>query len=87
MNRSETIASIAENLSKLDDASLADFAELVRATTVRATVSLQLTPEQREAIERSREDFRAGRTLTLDEYRNEMSAFMAELETRVSSPS
>ena len=66
MTRAQAINVIAANLSALGEE---EFNTLVEVTTswVQPASIFKLTDAERIAIERSREDFKAGRTLTLDE--------------------
>ncbi len=81
MTRTEAIAIITANLTKLDDIAVAELANHVQASTM-PFVLRDLTDDERAAIERSREDFKAGRTYSVDEYRAEMDAFMATLRAK-----
>jgi hypothetical protein len=44
--------------------------------------TLDLTDAERAAIELSKEDFKAGRTYSSDQYHVEMAAFMADLKSK-----
>ena len=57
-------------------------AEIVQDMEKAPSVALTLTDSDRAAIERSKEDFRTGRTYTNDEYHAEMTVFMAELKSK-----
>jgi hypothetical protein len=78
MTRTETMARIAATLPALDDERLAAVADIVDQM-VQPDVAIELTAEELAGIERSREDFRTGRTLSSQEYRTEIDAFMARL--------
>jgi hypothetical protein len=47
--------------------------------------AMKLTTEEIEAIERGRDDFKHGRTLSLEEYRTDMDAFFARIEGKRST--
>lgn len=81
MIRTEAIAIITANLPNLDDAAVTELAEHVKASTTPFMLR-DLTDDELAAIERSRQDFKAGRTSSADEYRDEMHAFMATLEAK-----
>lgn len=82
MTRIEAIAIITATLPKLDDARVADLAELVQAATESAVPFRDLTDDERTGLERAKEDFTTGRTCTPAEYRAEMDAFMAALRAK-----
>jgi len=44
--------------------------------------TLNLTDVERAAIERSKEDFKTGRSYSGDLYHEEMTAFMAEIKSK-----
>ena len=76
MTRSEAIAVITAALPALDDARVAAVADMVQSLAHEPARSLDLTDDELAAIERSKEDFKAGRTLSAEVYRDEMRAFM-----------
>jgi hypothetical protein len=77
MTRTEAIARINDRLSLIDDQQLAAVADVVEAI---ATDDLprQLTDREVALIEQSKEDFRAGRTLSVAEARARTDAFLAQ---------
>jgi hypothetical protein len=81
MTRSEAIAIINAKLPALDDDRLSTVAELVEQMT-QSDMALDLTDEELAAIERSKADFKAGRTLSSQEYKAEMDAFMTRLAAK-----
>ena len=86
MNRNEAIATITEHLSSLDDDGVQAVADLV--TSMAATDSVlprDLTPRELALIEQSKEDFKAGRTVFLDDYKAEMEIFWAGMHVKQSS--
>lgn len=82
MTRSQAIAIITEKLASLDDERVMAVADIVQDMAEPSAVALDLTDAERAAIERSKEDFKEGRTYSNDEYHAEMSTFMADLKTK-----
>jgi hypothetical protein len=82
MTRTEAIAIITAKLASLDDERVMTVADIVQDIAAPAAPALDLTDGERAAIERSKEDFRAGRTYTNDQYHAEMTTFMADLNAR-----
>ncbi len=78
MTRKEAIAIIERTLPSLDDEAAMTLAEMAQSLA-KPFVLRKLTGEELRLIEQSKEDFKAGRTLTADEYKREMDAFRAEL--------
>jgi hypothetical protein len=78
MTRSQAIAIIKETLASLDDEGVEAVAEFVQSMGRPLDVS-QLTPEELAGIERSKADFREGRTYSLEEARAMTDAFVAKL--------
>lgn len=76
MTRLEAINTIAANLSRLGEEELITLVE-VTTSWVQPAQEFKLTDAERAAVERSREDFNAGRTLTLDEAEAHTEAFLA----------
>jgi hypothetical protein len=79
MTRNEAIAKIHASLPALADEQVDALAEMVQAWA-ETREPLDLTPEELAGIERSREDFKHGRTYTSAEARALTEAFLAELE-------
>jgi hypothetical protein len=82
MTRIEAIAIITATLPKLDDARVADLAEFAQAAAEPATPFRDLTDEERAGLARAKEDFAAGRTYTIEQYRAEMDDFMAQMRAK-----
>ena len=57
-------------------------ADIVQDMADRTSPALGLTDAERAAIERSKEDFKVGRTYSSDQYHAEMTAFMADLKSK-----
>jgi hypothetical protein len=72
------MAIITARLTSLDDEGVAAVAEIVEQLAQPELV-LELTDAELAGIERSREDFKAGRTLTSAEARALTTAFLASL--------
>ena len=82
MTRTEAIAIITATLPKLDDARVADLAELVQAAAAPATPFRDLSEEERAGLAAAVEDFKAGRTYTPEQYCAEMNDFMARMQAK-----
>jgi hypothetical protein len=82
MTRTEAIAIIAAKLAALDDERVMTVADIVQDMANPTVTALDLTDAERAAIERSKEDFKAGRTYSDDQYHAEMTAFMAGLKSK-----
>jgi hypothetical protein len=55
---------------------------MTRTEAAATAMALDLTDAERAAIECSKEDFKAGRTYSNDQYHAEMTAFMADLKSK-----
>ncbi len=82
MTRSEALAIIEAALPALDDARVEKLAEMARALAEPQPVLRKLTAEELALIEQSKEDFRLGRTLTMEEARAGTDAFLKQLEAK-----
>jgi hypothetical protein len=82
MTRTVAIAIITAKLASLDDERLMTVADIVQDMGDPAAPALDLTDAERAAIERSKEDFKVGRTYSSDQYHAEMTAFMADLKSK-----
>ena len=83
MTRAQSIATINAQLASLDDERLQAVADLVEEFAAEhgaaePFVMRELTPRERALIEQSKEDFKAGRTMSIDEARARTDAFLAE---------
>jgi hypothetical protein len=76
--KTNTLERIVELWPSLPETARATIVDIAESASPRE-MELDLTPEDERLIEQSREDFRQGRTLTLEQYRTEMDTFMAEL--------
>jgi len=80
MTRTEAMAIITAALPVLDDERIATVAGIVQSLVEPTPFVLRdLTADELAAIERSKEDFTAGRTYTPEQYKDEMDTFMARL--------
>jgi hypothetical protein len=82
MTRTEAIAIITSKLASLDDERVMTVADIVQDMAAPSAVALDLTDAERAAIERSKEDFKAGRTYSSIQYHAEMTAFVADLKSK-----
>jgi hypothetical protein len=76
MTRTKSITIIKDALAVLDDADVATVAEIVQ-TMAQPFEFRDLTPEELAGIERSKADFREGRTYSLEEARALSEAMVA----------
>jgi hypothetical protein len=81
MTRTQSIAIIKETLASLDDEGVEAVAAFVQPMGRPLDVS-QLTPDELAGIERSKADFREGRTVSIEDYNIEMDAFMQRLKAK-----
>ena len=82
MTRTQVIAIITAKLALLDDERVMAVADIVQDMARPREVVLDLTDADRAAIERSKEDFKQGRTYSNDEYHAEMATFMADIKSQ-----
>lgn len=81
MTRAETIAKIHASLAALNDDELEGLAAHIDWIASDDDEFIrELTDEELALIEQSKEDFRLGRTLTLEECEARTDAFLAALE-------
>jgi hypothetical protein len=83
----EAITMITVKLASLDDERVMTVADIVQdmaEPTLADTEAapLELTDADRAAIARAKDDFKAGRTYTDQQYQAEMAAFMADLTSK-----
>ena len=77
MTRAQTIERIAAKLANANDEHVRAVAEYLEAVEQPVAPLRELTPRELELIEQSKEDFRTGRTLSLDEAEARTTAFLA----------
>lgn len=79
MTRRQTIEQITAKLATLDDERLQAVAEMLEVLDLEESVlPRELTDKELALIEKSKEDFRQGRTLSLEEAEARTDAFLAE---------
>lgn len=78
MTRAETIARITATLATLDDAGIEAVADFASGVASNEDLPRPLTERELALIEQSKADFKAGRTLSLDEARARTDAFLAQ---------
>ncbi len=84
MTRTEALAKIQASLPALADEQVDALAQMA-AAWAEPSAPLDLTPEELAGIERSKEDFKHGRTYTSAEARALTDAFLVELESAKTS--
>lgn len=77
MTRAEAIAIIEKGLAEADDDTIERAAELFRGAGVGSVLGRQLSDREKALIERSKADFAAGQTVTLEESRARTDALFA----------
>lgn len=77
MDRSETISRITAKLASLDVAAVHAVADFVEDVAASNDLPRPLTERELALIEQSKTDFRAGRTLSIDEARAYIDAGLA----------
>ena len=77
MTRTQAIALITTKLAALDDERVQAVAEMVEAFDEADDLPRELTARELALIEQSKEDFRLGRTLTLEEAEARTESFLA----------
>jgi hypothetical protein len=78
MTRAQTIAAINAKLSSLDDERVQAVADIVDDIAADGDLPRALTARELALIEQSKEDFKAGRVVSQEEYRAEMDAFLSQ---------
>ena len=79
MTRLQKIEQITSKLAELDDERLQAVADMIEAMDeAESLLPRELTDEELALIEQSREDFRIGRTYTIEEAEARTTAFLAE---------
>jgi hypothetical protein len=78
MIRTQAIAMIEPALPPLDDASISTVAEIVKDMATGHSLPRQLTARELALIEQSKDDFKHGRPLTIEEARVRSDALLAQ---------
>ena len=84
MTRAQAISLITERLEALDDEGVATVADIVQSMATQSVLPRELTPHELALIEQSKEDFRAGRTFTVQEARAVTDQYLSTLGVRPS---
>lgn len=82
MTRSQAFAIINAKLADLDDEAVATVADIVQEIEAASRVPRALSTRERALIEQSKDDFREGRTYSLDEARERSDAFIETLRAK-----
>ena len=69
MTRAQALAIINAKLASLDDEHVMTVAEIVESIDAADELPRELTARERALVEQAKEDFRAGRSFSLDEAR------------------
>jgi hypothetical protein len=79
MTRNEAIAINHSRLTSLDDEGVLKVADIIEGMAANDDLPRELDPDELAAIERSREDFRAGRTYSSNEAKALTDDFLEKL--------
>lgn len=82
MTRSEAIAIITDKLAALDDAGVLTVADIVQDLANPDDDVRELTPRELALIDQSKDDFKSGRTYSLDEARAHSDALLKTLRAK-----
>ena len=84
MTRMQTIEQITAKLATLDDERLQAVAEMIEGMDdAESVLPRALTERELALIEQSKEDFKAGRIVSQDDYRVEMDAFLSQRRAKL----
>ncbi len=83
MTRAQAIAAINAKLSSLDDERVQAVAAIVDDIAADGDLPRALTARELALIEQSKEDFKAGRVVSQEEYRAEMDAFLSQRRSKL----
>jgi len=78
MTRAQALAIINAKLASLDDEHVMTVAEIVDSIDAADELPRALTDHERTLVEQAKEDFRAGRSFSLDEARTLTDQFLAK---------
>jgi hypothetical protein len=78
MTRAQALALINAKLASLDDEHVMTVAEIVESIDAADELPRELTARERALVEQAKEDFRAGRSFSLDEARALTDQFLAK---------
>jgi hypothetical protein len=79
MIRAEAIAFITTKLPSIDDEGVMAIADIVQSIEVPDSHVRELTPHELALLEQSKDDFKNGRTYTLDQARAMTDEFLVNL--------
>ncbi len=82
MTRTEAIAIITKKLASFDDERVMTVAEIVQDMDTASLLPRKLSDRELALIERSKADFRDGRTYSIDEIRAHSDAHIASLKAK-----
>ncbi len=83
MTRHQTIAAITARLETLDDRQIETIAEFVQSIVTTDSDELrELTPRELALIDQSKEDFRTGRTLSVEDAKASIDEALASRGVR-----
>lgn len=83
MTRAQAIAAINAKLSSLDDERVQAVADIIDDIAADGDLPRALTARELALIEQSKEDFKAGRIVSQEEYRAEMDAFLSQRRSKL----
>ena len=83
MTRTEAIVAINAKLSSLDDDGVLAVASIVEDIAADGELPRALTARELALIEQSKEDFKAGRVVSQEDYRAEMDAFLSQRRAKL----
>jgi hypothetical protein len=78
MTRAQALAIINAKLASLDDERVMTVAEILQSIDAADDLPRELTAHERTLIEQAKEDFKAGRSFSLDEARTLTDQFLAK---------
>jgi hypothetical protein len=78
MTRAQALALINAKLASLDDEHVMTVAEIVESIDAADELPRELTARERALVDQAKEDFRAGRSFSLDEARTLTDQFLAK---------
>ena len=82
MTRAQAIAAINAKLLSLNDERVQAVADIVDDIAADGDLPRALTARELALIEQSKEDFKAGRVVSQEEYRAEMDAFLLQRRSK-----
>jgi hypothetical protein len=83
MTREQAIAAINAKLPSQDDDGVMAVASIVEDIAADGDLPRALTARELALIQQSKEDFKAGRVVSQEEYRAEMDAFLSQRRSKL----